>query len=397
MPVTNARFATTLSTAAETSQAALTACAKAKEKLSATVDVGIVFASNHHAANFDRLAEILVRELGTECILGCTGESIVCDGQEIEGKPALALWIGHLPGVKLTAMHLEYVSTPEGSTFVGWPDELEDSWPDGASLLVLAEPYSFPADGLLQSIHECRPGTAIFGGMASGAVEPGENRLLLGGQEFERGAVALLISGKTHVRTVVSQGCRPVGKPLVVTKAEQNVIYELGGRPALLQLQELFPTFTSEDQKLARQGLHLGQVINEYQEVFGPGDFLIRNVQGFDPKSGAIAIGDMARVGQTVQFHVRDASTADDELKTLLDTDKQQNATAQPIGGLLFTCNGRGTRLFSEPNHDAQAIESCWPGLPVAGFFAQGEIGPVGGRSFLHGFTASLALFSAKG
>ena len=198
--------------------------------------------------------------------------------------------------------------------------------------------------------------------------------------------------GPVRMRNVVSQGCRPIGRAFVVTKAERNIIHQLGGRPAFEQFQELYHELSAEEQQLARQGLHVGQVINEYQEQFGRGDFLIRNVQGVDSNSGAIAIGDYARVGQTIQFHVRDATTADEDLQALTAAAKSASA-GQCLGGLLFTCNGRGTRLFPEPHHDAQAVAHTWQGLPLAGFFAQGEIGPIGGKNFVHGFTASLALF----
>ena len=178
-----------------------------------------------------------------------------------------------------------------------------------------------------------------------------------------------------------------------MTRANQNVIQELGGKPPLAQLQELFPSLTPAEKMLIQRGLHVGRVINEYQERFGRGDFLIRNVIGADPDSGAMAIGDYVRTGQTVQFHVRDAASADEDLSLLLS--QQQSGASPPAGGLLFTCNGRGTRLFDQPHHDAALVRRFWNNLPLAGFFAQGELGPVGGKNFVHGFTASLVLFSA--
>ena len=326
-----------------------------------------------------------------ECLLGCTGESILCNQREIEGQPALALWLAHLPGTTLLPMHLEFQPTQDGGSFTGWHPTLEESWPEGASLVLLGEPFSFPADVLLSRLNDDRPGVCVVGGMASGGWGVGQNRLLLGKQVLDSGAVALVMHGSTKLRAVVSQGCRPVGRPLVVTKAEQNVILELGGRPALKQLQEIFGTLTQHEQGLFRHGLHVGQVINEYQDHFDRGDFLVRNVQGADPDSGAIAVGDFVRVGQTIQFQVRDAATADEDLEALLSAAKN-GTSADCLAALVFTCNGRGTRLFDEPNHDAAALAQHWPGLPAAGFFAQGEIGPVGGKSFLHGFTASIAL-----
>jgi small ligand-binding sensory domain FIST len=205
-----------------------------------------------------------------------------------------------------------------------------------------------------------------------------------------------VVQGSVRLRSVVSQGCRPIGRPLVVTRAQQNVIEELGGRPALAQFSDLFPTLTPAEQELVRAGLHVGLVTNEYQESFARGDFLVRNVVGADREKGSIAIGDFARVGQTVQFHVRDAGTADADLRELLQAARGATGPGTggrpPAGALLFTCNGRGSRLFAEPHHDAAAIETLWPQLPVAGFFAQGEIGPVCGHNCLHGFTASVVL-----
>lgn len=387
------RAAAALSELPDTLDAARDACARAKAELGVAPNLAFVFASFHHQPRFEALAEILHRELAAGCVLGCTGESIVGNAREIEGGAALALWLAYLPQTTLVPMHLEFLATSgEGGTFTGWPDSWGDGPPAGASLVLLAEPFSFPADVLLARLHDDRPKLHVVGGMASGGWEPGQNRLLAGDRSFDRGAVALLVHGATRLRSVVSQGCRPIGRPLVVTKAERNVIVELGGRPALKQLQEVFETLTAAEQGLVRQGLHVGQVINEYQENFGRGDFLIRNVQGADPQSGAIAIGDYVRVGQTVQFHVRDAATADEDLDAMLSAAKA-GPPRDCLGALLFTCNGRGTRLFDAADHDARAVARHWQGLPVAGFFAQGEIGPVGGKSFVHGFTASVALF----
>jgi small ligand-binding sensory domain FIST len=197
--------------------------------------------------------------------------------------------------------------------------------------------------------------------------------------------------GPVRLRSVVSQGCRPIGRPLLITKAQRNMLQELSGKPALARFSELYPTLTPQEQELVRGGLHVGRVINEYQDRFGRGDFLVRNVVGADRDSGTLVLGDFVRVGQTVQFHVRDAESADEDLRELLSA-AHHSETARPAGALLFTCNGRGTRLFDAPHHDAACIAKVWPELPVAGFFAQGEIGPIGGRNFLHGFTASMLL-----
>jgi small ligand-binding sensory domain FIST len=305
----------------------------------------------------------------------------------------MALWLAALPDASIAPMHLQFEKTAEGPTVVGWPDDLPDAWPAGAALIVLGEPFSFPADWLLERLNEDRPGVPVVGGMASGAHAPGGNRLVLNRQVFDRGAVAAMVHGPVRIQTVVSQGCRPVGRAFVVTKAEQNVILELSGKPPLAQLQEVFDALPPADQRLVQQGLHVGRVINEYQDQFQRGDFLVRNCIGADRNTGALAIGDYVRPGQTVQFHVRDAQTADEDLRELLGSARQPSAAAQ--GALLFTCNGRGTRMFGQADHDAGMLAELLGGIPTAGFFAQGELGPIGGKNFVHGFTASMALFSA--
>jgi small ligand-binding sensory domain FIST len=383
------RFASALSTSEKTADAIDEACTRAAEELGARPDLAFVFFSAHHSPQAETISSELMQRLSPGCLLGCSGESIVGNDREIEGDPALTLWLAALPGVSLRPLELEFARTPDGGTLLGWPEDLSgaEPWPDGSALILLADPFSFPADWLLERLNEDHPGVPVLGGMASGAASPGRNRLIVGNKVVAGGAVGALVHGAIHIRAVVSQGCRPIGRHYVVTKAEQNVIAELSGKPPLVQLQELFDELTPRDQELVQKGLHLGLVINEYQERFGRGDFLVRNCLGADRETGAIAIGDYLRPGQTVQFHVRDAQTADEDLRELL---RQAGGGA---GALLFTCNGRGTRLFDGPNHDAGVVREVLGKIPVAGFFAQGEMGPIGGKNFLHGFTASTAVF----
>jgi small ligand-binding sensory domain FIST len=360
----HARAAAVLSELPDTVEAARDVCRRALAELGAAPNLAIAFASFHHQPKFGALGEILHGELPAACLLGCTGESIVCNQREIEGGAALVLWLACLGDTTIAPLHLEFEATSEGGTITGWPDDLDEP-PEGASLMLLAEPFSFPADVLLARLNDDQPRLHVVGGMASGGWGPGQNGLLLNDRHFNSGAVGVLLHGATRVRSVVSQGCRPIGRPLVVTKAEGNVILELGGRPALAQLQELFESLTPDEQEVARQGLHVGQVINEYQDHFGRGDFLVRNVQGADPESGAIGVGDFVRVGQTVQFHVRDAQTADEDLNAMLSAAKSDGAS-DCLAALLFTCNGRGTRLFDGPDHDALALARHWQ-APSAG------------------------------
>lgn len=354
-------------------------------------DLAVVFMSADHAESAERIAERLAEATAPGRLIGCTGESIVGRGREVEGDTALSFWTARLPGVDVTPMHLRFERTAEGGVIDGWPESCAGAWGDGAALLLMGDPYTFPADWLLERLNEDRPGVRVVGGMASSANRPGENRLILDGKTYQEGAAAVLLRGDVRMRTVVSQGCRPIGRPLVVTKATNNVLHELGGKSALLQLKEIFDTLPTREQQLVQRGLHVGRVVSEYRERFEPGDFLIRNVIGIDPQAGTIAIGDFIRPGQTVQFHVRDDASADNDLRQLLAS--SQAATGRPGGALLFSCNGRGTRLFPEPHHDASCIRDAWGDLPLAGFFAAGELGPVGRDNFMHGFTASVAVF----
>jgi small ligand-binding sensory domain FIST len=391
------RFAAALSTEEDSRAAIKEVTSAAIAQLERKPDLAMLFISSNHAAHAGEIAQRVCQALGNEVLLGCTGESIIGGGREIEGSPAISLWLASLPGTHVRPLHLNFQQTSDGGIFTGWPTDLPEPWPTGAAMLLLGEPFSFPADELIRRLNEDRPGVPVLGGMASGGVAPGENRLLLGTQVFSDGAVAAMVHGDVKIRSVVSQGCRPIDKPFVVTKSEANVIHELGGVAALVRLQEVFETLTEQERLLVRHGLHVGRVLSEYQDKFVRGDFLVRNVIGADPKSGAIAIGDFVRPGQTVQFHIRDEQTADEDLRELLKTAAEPGGENRARGALLFTCNGRGTRLFSSADHDVRCVQQALGEIPVAGFFAQGEIGPIGGNNFLHGFTASIAVFESHG
>ncbi len=365
-------------------------CARAVADLEGTPDLAFLFFSAHHVNAIEPVAAQVCDAIGTDNLLGCSGESIVGVGQEVEMEPAMSLWLARIPGTSVMPMRLEYERAANEGAFIGWPDDLPDNLPAQAVLLVLGDPFSFPADLLLDLFNHEHAGVPVIGGMASAGQTPGSNRLMLGRDVFEQGAAVVLLQGGVQVKTVVSQGCRPIGQHFVITKAERNVIQQLGGVPAYRRLDELFQTLPTRDQKMVQHGLHVGRVVSEYQDKFEQGDFLIRNVVGVDPEEQTITISDYVRPGQTVQFHIRDADTADAELRQLLS--RVENPTA---AALLFTCNGRGTRLFSEPHHDALAIKNAAGDIPLAGLFAAGELGPIGGKNFMHGFTASIALFQA--
>jgi small ligand-binding sensory domain FIST len=386
-------FASALSTAWDTMQAVDEASAQAVANLAGPADLAMVFFSPHHAAAVNELGPHLQAKLGSACLVGCQGEAIVGNDREIENSPALSLWLAKWPRpIEQMAFHLTLEETSEGYDLLGWPDALEHADPAESAMLLLGDPYSFPADQFLQQVNDDHGGLRVMGGMSSGAPEPGRSALLVGGQVVNHGAVGVLLQGELPLRSVVSQGCRPIGKHMIITKARDNLILELGGKPALVQLQQLWQELPAQDQALVRQGLHIGRVLSEYKDGFQRGDFLVRNVIGFDRGSGAVAITERVRVGQTVQFHVRDAATADEDLHEMLQIDVSAHEK-RPAAALLFTCNGRGTRLFENPDHDTRVLRAEAGPIPVAGFFAQGELGPVGGQNSMHGFTASVVLF----
>jgi small ligand-binding sensory domain FIST len=385
-------FAASLSRATNTSDAIRSVTDEIRGGLGgAEPDVSFLFVNHAHQDAFAQLASRICEATGTRVLIGCTGETIIGGQEEIESGPALSLWSAVLPGARIETFSANFERTVDGIVTSGLP-AISTNEPDLRAVFLLADPFSSAPHTVLDHIDAEAPGVPVLGGMASGGHGAGENRLFYNSHEARHGAIGLLVRGGPRVRTVVSQGCRPVGTHYVVTRADGNVVHALGGLPPMQRLRELFDTLSERDAELVRMGLHLGLAMNEYRDRFEQGDFLISNVTGADPGTGSIALGTQVRVGQTVRFHVRDAQTADEDLLGLLDADIK-GQSARPHAGLLFSCNGRGTRLFDEPNHDAAAVQKIAGPIPLAGFFAQGEIGPISGRNYLHGFTASIALF----
>jgi small ligand-binding sensory domain FIST len=386
-------FAAALSTTEPTLRAVEEVCEQTRARLAGDVDLAIVFFSTPHARAADVLVRTVQERLAPRCLLGCVAESVVGNDREIEQEPAISLWASRWARpIAMEPFHLVLERTADGPSLFGWPDELTGADAQQTAVLLLGDPFTFPIDLLLRRVNEDARGVRVLGGMASGIRAPGQCRLLLGDAVKDQGAAGVLLRGPLGLRSIVSQGCRPIGRHLVITRAKDNIILELGGKTPLAQLQELWPTLTAEEQRLFQQGLHVGRVFNEYRGDFQRGDFLVRNVLALERETGALAITDRVRVGQTVQFHVRDAATADEDLRAMLRLDLSAHDN-KPAGALLFTCNGRGTRLFAEPHHDARVLRAETGAIPLAGFFAQGELGPIGGRNFIHGFTASVALF----
>jgi small ligand-binding sensory domain FIST len=390
-------FSTALSHEPEASAAGRSIADSVRAGLaSRPADLAFLFFSSHYADQAHTLATVVRANLAPRVLIGCTGEGVIGGDQELEAQAAVVLWAACLPEVTVTPIRPTFVHEhAQGeirSSVTGWPNDLE-SRGRVPIFLLLGDPFSTPMDELLGMLADRYPTARAIGGLAGGGSDIGENRLILDDEVFEEGAVAVALSGPIDIRTVISQGCRPIGEPYVVTKAERNVIYELGGAPALQRLQAAFESLSPEEREIASRALHVGIVTDEHRAHFDRGDFLVRNLIGADRGAGSLAIGDVVREGQTVQFHVRDARSASEDINLLLAADRSAHAKP-PLGALLFSCCGRGRGLFGQPHHDIAAVLEQSGKIPVAGFFAQGEIGPVGGANFLHGYTASVAVFS---
>lgn len=366
-------------------------------------DWGVLFFTAH----FKRHLAALSRMLNIPALIGCSAEGVITTEQEIEQQPGVAMLAARTPGVDVVPFHLSAAHAAE------WLMLLKDAASFrravGATelpraFIVLAEPFSAPLDGkpgrfsLLDAFNQHYPGVPVVGGVASSAPWPGANTLLFNGDVVSEGIVGLALSGELEVDVVVSQGCRPIGRPFHVTQAHQNFILSLDNEPPLDQLEQVVESLDEAEQNRLHGRLFIGRAVRSRDELpytnsLGRGDFIIRGILGGDPSTGALAIGDLPEVGQVVQFHLRDAETAREDLELQLAPYSLFDA---PSGALLFSCNGRGTRLYDAPNGDVQVLQAALSDsapVPLAGFFCAGEIGPIGGRNFLHGHTASIILF----
>lgn len=387
------RFGVGLSQDPDPVAAAREACAAARAGIGdGRPTLVVMFASPSLCEQAEALLAAVRGELDPEHLLGAMGEAIVGEGREVEDGPALAVWAARLPGAEVIPFRLVARPVGAGMGVLGWPDAISaDTAGDLGPVIMLADPFSFPADGLLNELNG-EPGTPpVVGGLASGGGRPGEHRLFAGADVVREGAVAVVLRG-ARMRTVVSQGCLPIGPEMVITDADGSTVHELAGVPALTKLQQVVESLEPAERALAGEGLLAGLVIDENVPDYTRGDFLVRSIHGGDRETGSLVVGERVRVGQTMRFQVRDAASADDDLREVLRRARAAVGSA-PGGALLFSCNGRGTHMFPGPDHDASALSRELDGVAAAGLFCNGEIGPVGGKSFVHGFTATMVLF----
>ena len=377
---------------------ALAECAESiRGQLGEPPQLAVAFVSPHYQAAYQQVGPGLKNQLGADHAFGCSGGGIIGAGMEVEQRPALSVTAATLPGVAVETFHLSGEALPD-------LDAGPDRWRDlvGAfesqdpHFVLLADPFSFPVQNLIMGLDFAYPRAAKIGGLASGAQRPGDNALFLDGQMYDTGAIGLALHGNIVVDTVVAQGCRPIGQTMRITSSRRNVLAELDGNPPMAVLQELYRSLPERDQQLMGHSLFLGVVMDELLDSPTQGDFLIRNVVGMDQRTGSLAIGEMLKEGQLVQFHLRDAETSAQDLTFVLERYAADNRENEVPGALLFSCLGRGQYLYGRPNHDTDIFREKLGQVPLGGFFCNGEIGPVGGTTFLHGYTSSFGLFRSR-
>ena len=358
-------------------------------------DLAVVFISSHHMPSYVVAPELLAEKLGAKVLIGCSAAGVIGGGQEVERRPGIAISAAILPGVELSPFHLNQDELPS-------PDAGPEEWQallgiraeDCPAIMLLPDPFTLRSDHLLAGLDFAYPSTVKIGGLASGGGQPGANALFINDRSVRSGAVGVAFSGDLEVETIVAQGCRPIGEPLVVTESEINVISKLGDQTPLEVLRDLFETAETREKRLIRRSLQIGIIMDRLAQNSSEGEFLIRNVLGADEEDGTLAVGELVQEGQVVQFFVRDAQAADEDLRLMLEEyiDNLDEGDI-PASALLFSCIGRGQYLYGSPDHDTSVFTDIVADIPITGFFSNGEIGPLGDQTFLHGYSASFALF----
>jgi small ligand-binding sensory domain FIST len=338
----------------------------------------VAFVSSQHLPRYAAVPSVLREHLRGGLLIGCSAGGVIGGGHEVEEAPGFSLTAAVLPDVTLTPLR----------AMTADPPKLRGETPQ---LVLLADPFTFDAEAFVHALDASHPGGTIVGGLASGARRPGENALYLGDDAYRDGLVGVELSGNVAVDTIVAQGCRPIGEPMFVTRSERNVIYELDGRPAVLALQLVLDGLPKEDRALVKHSLFIGVVMDKHRQEYRQGDFLIRNVLGVEPKQAALVVGAHVQENHVIQFHLRDAQTSAEDLIHLLARHREQ-----PAGSLLFSCLGRGQNLYGRPDHDTDVFRAALGDVPLGGFFCNGEIGPVQGRTYLHGYTSAFGLFRPR-
>lgn len=357
-------------------------------------DLILAFVSPHFRTQYRSIPRLLKDRMPAGLLLGCSGGGIIGGGKEIEQKPAFSLTAAHLPGVDLQAIRSDTQNLPDPDTAPSvWREWLGVDAAKNPNFILLADPFSFRGEEFLSGMDFAYAQSPKVGGLASGAQAQGGNAMYLGDKTYNEGLVGVALSGNIHLDTIVAQGCRPIGKPMSITQCDQTLLQGVDGKSPLAMLEEMVDSLNEYDRKLLRTSLFLGIEMDPLKDDPGQGDFLIRNLMGVDRESGALSIGALLREGQLVQFHLRDKMMSSEDLKVMLSRYQSKDRWRDAKGALLFSCLGRGEYLYGQPNHDSDMFRTKIGNIPLGGFFCNGEIGPVGETTFLHGYTSSFGIF----
>lgn len=364
------------------------------------IDLLVGFISPHFQEHFENVPAIVKKHIEPKVFIGCSAGGLIGGGQEVEQQTCVAFMAAHLPDVQIKSFHLKDDSLPD-------LDAAPDAWEkivgvqpaENPSFIMLPDPFTFRSDSLIQGLDYAFPKSVKIGGLASGAHAPGGNALFLNDRVYRNGLVGLSVFGNIVVDTVVAQGCKPIGSLCKVTKSKKHILFELDGQPAIMILKKTIDELSGYDRELAREHLFIGLAMDESKDKYKAGDFLVRNILGIEQNTGALVIGEVLDNARTVQFHIRDAATSADDLRFLLKDykdDKLADGKKEAKGAILFSCLGRGSYLYGRANHDSECFRDYLGPIPLGGFFCNGEIGPVGNNTFLHGYTSSFGIFRQK-
>jgi small ligand-binding sensory domain FIST len=386
------KWSSAASQSPDTAEAIAEVVSVVRAELGPAPDLVVAFVSPHHQDSYELLPAALMAELRPRVVIGCSAGGVIGGGREIEETPGLSLTAAELPGVELAPFRFGTVSeaAEEGS----WRAVLPRSTGGSPDFLLLADPFSFEVEVFLRGLDAGFSGSKI-GGLASGGRGPGENVLYLGEQAHRGGVVGVALSGNVRIETLVAQGCRPIGEPMFVTRCRENVVYAVDGSSPIEVLQRLYARLEPRDRELFRHSLFVGVVMREKSDAYRKGDFLVRNIIGLDADRGELAVAARLEEGAVIQFHLRDGKTSAEDLEEML-SQVSSHARLATRGSLLFSCLGRGRQLYGRADHDTDAFRRHFGEVPLGGFFCNGEIGPVHGATFLHGYTSSFGLFRPK-
>ncbi len=368
-----------------------------KQKLNGKkADLVILFVSSHHSINYEKIASLFSEKINTKCIIGCSAAGVIGNGHEVERRAGIAACAAYLPNVEITPFHIQQNELPNEDANPNEWFNITGLRPDNCkAMMILPDPFTIRSDNLIAGLDYAFPETTKIGALASGGGQPGSNALFINNKSYTYGAVGVGFSGDLSVETIVAQGCRPIGEPMIVTDADINVINKIGDKTPLEILGEIFEKSSIREKRLIRRSLQIGIIMDRFSSV-NDEEFLIRNILGADEEDGSIAIGEMINEGQIIQFYIRDAKTADEDLKIILEKYADKFEDNKLESALLFSCLGRGQYLYGAPNHDTNLFANIVGDIPITGFFSNGEIGSIGDQTFLHGYTSSFALFKSE-